>query len=1495
MLSANMDSTALAFVVHWKPPEWSAVLRASTLGSFLSDQLGAVLPPANPPHLLRILELHLDLIRAAIDPNRRFADPARPLAEDVAEKLAAEHGLGPAGTAVLHDLHRELFSPEGLPRTASDTASVRILQGISGAHGQVTEGRIYRLAVELVPGGAGHFYPATDMLPIPRDDGWKAAEKAAEEFVRKRGAWPADADVRWRVTGQWDKPIDLDTALSEPSAGAAMGLALAQLLGVPEFKEVELDRLSISAELLPDGKLNGVGELDSKILGLLLARSMPAILQLGVAQSQKGIQGKPDLRTVTNTAYGSLVHDPGRPELHILAAPSLEAIAKLCVLDRSSRYPQADAHTHRRMGRTTGVVPMQGARQKVEDEIHNLNSGVIEIVGQAGAGKSTFMEELVRAQRERNPMNEPIVFFADADGVDRPEDVVREFYQQVRRKYGIEDVATNNAAADLRTVLGMVSNLLAAPDRPAGYPEKEILYLDAADQLKAPGPSAGCLLPDWVRGLPDHVVMVVTTRADRRWQDPARPQISRTLSFPDPDDDNSIEEYRGAVESWLTDRVEDLGLSSKFSRQVAQGGAIPVFKTVSDLASVRKANRTRKDLQDPDVWRRAPEETVRNTILQPALVRLQQRRISSERIWEILGLLAAAREALSPVQWTALKLWRSSAFLQVLNEVASLFTPRSPLQQDVAPYQFTHPDNVRIIRKFLFEQSATLLKDIHRSLGQACVNTWRRPDNPARWYALRYAAAHLLEAGLTDAAADLLMDIPYLLARLGADRTTWPANVFPDPIYRVIEDLDACMAAGPDRSRRESLAVLRRVLARRSHVLSPGVDLNARLLQELYNTLAFDPAASKPLREELRRAALKQEQPWIERRKPPNIHENPHLRRTLPHAAAITVVTTHRHQPLVATGCADGSVHVWHADTGALVASLDAGHRGAVLSLDFSPDNVPVLASAGKDGAVFLWHWQSKRQPAYTPLFKQDDWIRSVSFCRGRHMLACGGNDGFLRILDTQYGHILWEYRAHENWLLALAFSPDGRLLASSGYDGALRLWRGVDANPQEVKLSPPHGIVNTLVFNPANPMMLATDDVTERIILWDLACTPPRCTELPTGKGRPKSLAFHPAGQLLAASYADGDVRVWDVDRGCLHAEGYPGWRNDLRHAAFIAGGNLMALASPDRDVAIWDAGGLKHEMSSLPGPVHRRYVTATAFSSDGMKLATGEMDGTTRITDVHTGSAEDTILSGHDREVWSVAFSPDGKSLATGGRDKTIRLWDLQTVRLRTDPLLGHEEWVECVSFSPNGLWLASGDRHGCVRLWNAADGKPASRALWLHTGSVRALAFSPDSKLLATAGKDGKVTVVEAPGHAKADTFTGVPSAAFTAVSFDSHGQRLIAGDDTGALHLWSLDPSVPVERLAPLVKSPVTHLTVLVGTSLVAVATANGLLSIRSVADGQRARTIAQHACDNRVIAQWIDSRYAENLLLAEASPNTAPRIHVLRLHNVKGLCHDQKSV
>ena len=72
---------------------------------------------------------------------------------------------------------------------------------------------------------------------------------------------------------------------------------------------------------------------------------------------------------------------------------------------------------------------------------------------------------------------------------------------------------------------------------------------------------------------------------------------------------------------------------------------------------------------------------------------------------------------------------------------------------------------------------------------------------------------------------------------------------------------------------------------------------------------------------------------------------------------------------------------------------------------------------------------------------------------------------------------------------------------------------------------------------------------------------------------------------------------------------------------------------------------------------------MTSVAFSPDGHRIVSGQLDNTVRMWNADTGQPLGAPLTGHTDAVTSVAFSPDGQRIVSGSDDDTVRLWNADT----------------------------------------------------------------------------------------------------------------------------------------------------------------------------------------------------------------------------------------
>lgn len=278
----------------------------------------------------------------------------------------------------------------------------------------------------------------------------------------------------------------------------------------------------------------------------------------------------------------------------------------------------------------------------------------------------------------------------------------------------------------------------------------------------------------------------------------------------------------------------------------------------------------------------------------------------------------------------------------------------------------------------------------------------------------------------------------------------------------------------------------------------------------------------------------------------------------------------------------------------------------------------------------------------------------------------------------------------------AMTFSPDGSQLLVGGYhellirdaaSGALVERVGnIGQRTFGMAISPDH---RWLAVAGGAPGVLGE----VRLIAWPIGSKRgERAKVLATADDVFFDVAFRPQGRELAASAADGSVRVFDLDRG----------------------------------------------VERLRIESHANWVTDICYSPDGRHIATASRDRSAKIFDAESGTLIATH-SEHGVPVRAVAFSPDGQHLFSVGA-RQIHIWtvgDSKTIGQLTD----FQDDVYVLLVSGENLMAASADR--TVRRFKLSD-RSASGTLADHSARVLSLAWHEPTKRLAVGSFDGMLTV-------------------------------------------------------------------------------------------------------------------------------------------------------
>lgn len=287
-------------------------------------------------------------------------------------------------------------------------------------------------------------------------------------------------------------------------------------------------------------------------------------------------------------------------------------------------------------------------------------------------------------------------------------------------------------------------------------------------------------------------------------------------------------------------------------------------------------------------------------------------------------------------------------------------------------------------------------------------------------------------------------------------------------------------------------------------------------------------------------------------------------------------------------------------------------------------------------------------------------------------------------------------------------FSPDGNtvLVACGGWDkkegGEARLF---DAKDGAVKHVFPHPRgVRTAAWSPTGDVFVTGGygvgirgfDPAGRKELFHIA-----------GDKSVDNLRVGYDGKLLAASFGNGDIRLYDLPA-----------RTEVHQFAVVHDGGVWGMALAPNDALLATAG--KDALANVFDLRSRRRVHAlkhpgevngVAFSPDGRRLATGCTDSRIRIFDAGTGERV-ALLKGHDRgTVTDLQFTSDGKLLASAGMDGTVRVWDVSDPNNPAElkVLKAHTGAAFGVAISPDDRRVVSAGWDDQVRMWDLKTGEP------------------------------------------------------------------------------------------------------------------------------------------------------------------------------------------
>jgi len=213
--------------------------------------------------------------------------------------------------------------------------------------------------------------------------------------------------------------------------------------------------------------------------------------------------------------------------------------------------------------------------------------------------------------------------------------------------------------------------------------------------------------------------------------------------------------------------------------------------------------------------------------------------------------------------------------------------------------------------------------------------------------------------------------------------------------------------------------------------------------------------------------------------------------------------------------------------------------------------------------------------------------------------------------------------------------------------------------------------------------------------------------------------------------------------------------------------------------------------QLSVLRG--HEGSVVSVSYSQDGVWIASGSWDNTVRIWDAESGE-ERAVLRGHEGPVCSVAFSPGGDRIVSGSGsyeervDNTVRLWDARS-GAELAVFRGHEWFVSSVVFSPDGRRIVSGSYDRTVRVWDAESGAELA-VLCENDHQVIGVDFSPSRDQIVGGSMDDTVRVWDVESGRELAVLRG-HEGTVNGVVFSLDGRRIVSGSSDKTVRVWDAE--------------------------------------------------------------------------------------------------------
>lgn len=339
-------------------------------------------------------------------------------------------------------------------------------------------------------------------------------------------------------------------------------------------------------------------------------------------------------------------------------------------------------------------------------------------------------------------------------------------------------------------------------------------------------------------------------------------------------------------------------------------------------------------------------------------------------------------------------------------------------------------------------------------------------------------------------------------------------------------------------------------------------------------------------------------------------------------------------------------------------------HFGCVNAIEFSNQGGELIASGGDDRRVLIWNVEKALSDISKPWTLKGEHTSNI-FCLGfdseNTKVFSGGNDEQVIVHDLKTGETL-DVFLHEDAVYGITVNPEnGNVFATACDDGRVLVYdmREPPATADAICLASYTSSMHAVMYNPAEPRLLATANAKEGLGLWDVR-KPKSCLlryGTSVAQQSANSVRINRSGDQILALRRRLPPILYSIHSNKPLCEfDHTGYFNSctMKSCCFAGDNDQYVLSgSDDFRLYMWK---IPEDLSS------RRYVNEAHM-----------------------------VLHGHRSIVNQVRFNPDNHVIISSGVEKMIKVWSpfqlpntspaMLFMSNKQRPVYSHEEYINLI----------------------------------------------------------------------------------------------------------------------------------------------------------------------------------------------------------------------